>query len=129
MTKEQAPLKTSEEYFWEYKLNYRGYTIQHKRDFGDGWHLIDGMPVRAGFVVVDQNGCLALPGACWDQTVAAAKESIDVLLAVGGDAKAFWHVTRKIQTAKEAAKTRIITGHLTKVLGVRFREESEWSDC
>ncbi len=36
-------------------LDYRGYKIQPKRDFGRHFYLVDGMPAYTGFVVI-KNG-------------------------------------------------------------------------
>lgn len=76
-----------------YKRDYRGYEIRVKRDFGSQFHLIDGMPCMWGYVVV-KDGCNAMPGATWFQTVKEAKRAIDVLIEhpEGGDA--FWKALR-----------------------------------
>jgi hypothetical protein len=66
-----------------HKVIHRGFEIRVKRDFGNQFHLIDGMPCMWGYVVV-KDGCNAMPGATWFQTVKAAKRGIDALFDVGG---------------------------------------------
>lgn len=86
-----------------HKVAYRGFTIRLKGDFGDSFFLIDGMPCAWGYVAV-RNGCNAMPGATWFQTVKEAKRGIDALIAAeanfytpAGQAKEFW---RLVQTTE-----------------------------
>ncbi len=81
-------------------VTHRGYQIEPKRDFGNGFFLIDGMPCRSGFVVT-KDGCNAMPAATWFQTVADAKESINLLMEVGPDN--FWVAFKMRKAAKSVA--------------------------
>lgn len=74
-------------------IDYRGYTIVPKRDFGPMGHYVDGKLTKVGYVAV-KDGCNAMPGATWFHTVESAKEAIDVLVAVGGDSELFWQRLR-----------------------------------
>jgi len=102
-----------------YRLKYRGYTIQLLRH-GTQWHLIDGLPCVAGYVVTDGGICNVMPGATWFETVKQAKHGIDCLIAAGGDpstackwgpdgllldgvdARKFWDLIRQDLPVKEA---------------------------
>lgn len=64
-------------------VDYRGFTIEPKRDFGPTGFFIDGRFVKHGHVVV-KDGCNAMPGATWFLTIEDAKEAVDVLIDVGG---------------------------------------------
>jgi hypothetical protein len=75
-------------------IDYRGYTIAPKQDFGLlGGLRADGRLTKVGYVVV-KGGCNAMPGATWFHTIEGAKEAIDVLDDVGGDANRFWQRMR-----------------------------------
>jgi len=65
-------------------VEYRGFTVEPKRDFGPTGFYIKGRFVKLGYVVV-KDGCNAMPGATWFGTIEDAKEAIDVLIDVGGD--------------------------------------------
>jgi len=67
-------------------IEHRGFRIVPKTDFGQYGYRIDGMTCREGYVVIDKAGCNALPGAVWTQTVAEAKECIEVMCRLAGDA-------------------------------------------
>lgn len=75
---------------------YGKYTIVEKRDFGSTPYWIDGFPVKHGYVVV-RDGCNAMPGATWFQTVREAKRACDILDRVG-EAE-FWSEWRRIEDA------------------------------
>lgn len=64
-------------------VNYRGFTIEPKRDFVGAGFYVDGRFVKRGYAVV-KDGCNAMPGATWFLTIEEAKEAIDVLIDVGG---------------------------------------------
>lgn len=81
----------TERLMYQHKLEYRGYHIVLKRDFGRHFHLVDGMPCRWGFIVT-KGGANALPGAVWCQTVKEAKQCIDCLIETG-DTGAFHDLT------------------------------------
>jgi hypothetical protein len=70
-------------------LDYRGFAVEPKRDFGPVGFYIDGRFVKDGFVVV-KDGCNAMPGATWFRTIDSAKHAIDVFIDVDGDAYKFW---------------------------------------
>jgi hypothetical protein len=73
-----------------YTLKYREHVIKVKQDFGNGFHLIDGMPTNFGYVVVKDN-VNVVPGAGWFQTVKEAKHAIDVLITTDGNADMFYN--------------------------------------
>lgn len=76
----------------QYTYRYRGFEIKPKRDFGPGpGHFIRGQFVKRGWNVV-KDFCNAMPAACWFETPKEAREAIDVLLRVKGDATRFWEV-------------------------------------
>lgn len=83
-------------YAVRYQVDHRGHSIIVKQDFGDSWHLIDGMPCAWGYVVV-KDGCNAMPAAIWFQTVRDAKAAIDILIQAEGDAQKFWVLWRARQ--------------------------------
>lgn len=65
-------------------IDYRGFTIEPKRDFGPGpGFYINGQFIKRGYVVV-KDGCNAMPGATWFLAIESAKEAIDILIEVGG---------------------------------------------
>jgi hypothetical protein len=70
---------------------YRVFNIVPKRDFGRTGFLIDGKKVTKGWIVTD-GFCNKMPGATWFTTVAKAKNAIDLLIAVDGDADMFWEL-------------------------------------
>jgi len=63
---------------------YRGFTIQPKRDFDRNGFFIKGRVIREGFVVV-RDGLNVMPAATWFFTVGHAKTGIDILIEVAGD--------------------------------------------
>ena len=64
-------------------IDYRGFTIEPKRDFGPTGFYIDGKFTKIGYVVI-KDGCNAMPGATWFHTTESAKNAIDILIEVGG---------------------------------------------
>ncbi len=79
-------------------IDYRGFTVEPKRDFVGSGFYINGKFTKRGYVVV-KDGCNAMPGATWFHTIESAKEAIDILIDVGGEdiwnpapdhAKRFW---------------------------------------
>ena len=84
---------------------YRGHEIKPKLDFGEYGYWIDGKYVKKGWVVV-KDYCNIMPGATWFQTVPEAKEAIDLLIAVKGNAKEFW---RRIDDDREAGPAYYVT--------------------
>ncbi len=69
----------------EHELEYAGYRVHARKP--------------EGFLVV-KNGTNPMPGATWFRTERDAQMGIDVLEAVGGDGKRFWHLMRALQWAK-----------------------------
>lgn len=78
------------------QIEYRGYNIQVKRDFGGRAHLVDGLPCMWGYVVV-KGICNVMPGGTWFQTVKSAKQAIDILIDHGPDG--FWETLRDMDAA------------------------------
>jgi hypothetical protein len=70
-------------------LNYRGFAVEPKRDFGSVGFYIGGRFIKEGFVVV-KGGSNVMPGATWFRTIESAKHAIDVFIDVDGDAHKFW---------------------------------------
>ena len=70
-------------------LDYRGFTVEPKRDFGQSGFYIGGKFVKRGFVVT-KGGCNAMPGATWFLSVEDATQAIDTFIDVDGDADKFW---------------------------------------
>jgi hypothetical protein len=60
-------------------IDYRGFTIQPKRDFEPPGFYVDGRFSMIGYVAV-KNGCNAMPGATWFRTIESAKQAIDALM-------------------------------------------------
>ena len=71
-------------------VTYRGFKIKPKLDFGQYPYRSHGNVISTGWVVIDQNGCLALPAAAWDSSILEARASIDLWIESGFDAKNFW---------------------------------------
>jgi hypothetical protein len=75
----------------EHAVEYRGYRIQKKEDFGAASHRVDGFEVHHGFVVTDRTGSVnVMPGAAWFLTVRDAKLGIDDLITSRGSPVQFW---------------------------------------
>ena len=66
-------------------IDYCGFTIEPKRDFGPTGFNIDGTFTKIGYIVI-KDGCNAMPGATWFHTIENAKNAIDILIEVGGAA-------------------------------------------
>lgn len=60
-------------------IDYRGFTIEPKRDFEPTSFYVDGGFTKIGYVVV-KDSCNAMPGATWFRTIERAKEAVDVLI-------------------------------------------------
>jgi hypothetical protein len=72
------------------KVEYRGFTIKPKLDMGDTPHLGHGNSYRTGWVVLDANGALALPGGSYSTSILEARASIDLWIEAGFDGGTFW---------------------------------------
>lgn len=88
------------------QLDYKGHSIQAKRDYANYVAYDQGFYLRDAFVVV-KDGVNVIPGAGWFKTVDQAKEGIDVLLAVGQDN--FHEAYRRIREAKAAAVESVLS--------------------
>lgn len=88
------------------KLPYKGFTIQAKRDYADVLAYDQGFYIRDGFVVVSGQLTNPIPGAGWFKSVEAAKEGVDILLAVGEEN--FHEAYRRLREAKAAALASVI---------------------
>jgi len=75
------------------KVDYKGYNINPKRDFGSYGFLIKEKTVSKGFVVTDKHNVNVMPGATWFQTIKDAKNGINVLIKYGE--KNFWKGLKK----------------------------------
>lgn len=89
-------------------VEYRGYTIQEKRDFGDCGHFISGQYVKHGYVVTDGGIINEMPAATWFLTVEAAMRAIDDLIASrdltpAGAEHPFWALNRFRGNCEERA--------------------------
>jgi hypothetical protein len=71
-------------------MEYKGYRIEPKCDFGNRPFLIKGQWVSEGFVVGKGYIGNIMPGATWFQTIEEAKSGIDNLIAADGDSDLFW---------------------------------------
>lgn len=80
-------------------IEYRGFHIRPKRDFG-GYPYANVNTYKKGYVVV-KDGMNAMPGATWSFSVIEAKVMIDSFIEAGGDAKVFWEITREKQGLAE----------------------------
>jgi len=74
-------------------VEYRGYRIVPKLDFGRRPFLADGVWVSSGYVVTD-GMCNVMPGGVWAESVPEAKTMVDVFIETNGDAQKFWEVMR-----------------------------------
>jgi hypothetical protein len=69
------------------EFKYRDHTIKKIR-FTHG-RILDGGRFNEGWLIIDEKGCNACPGAGWFATVARAERGIDALILAGDDAKLF----------------------------------------
>lgn len=76
-------------------LRYGKYLIRQKRDLLIQPFYIDGCFVHHGYNVCDESGWInVMPGATWFRDIERARFACDILDAVGGDPKLFWHAWR-----------------------------------
>jgi len=92
--------------------SYKGYTVQAKRDYADVLSFDRGFYIRDGFVVV-KDGCNAMPGAVWFNTVESARQAIDILEVVGE--KRFWDAHRRVKDAVEKAREDALAGFVAEL--------------
>ncbi len=95
-------------------VEYRGYFITRKKDFGRSPHLIDGFFTDYGFTVGDGPLTNSMPGATWFQTVAEAKQGIDDLIAAEAAGVNFWFYRKRRKAAEKIALEMVqaLTGML-----------------
>lgn len=74
------------------RVQYRGFTIKPKLDMGDTPHLSHANLYRTGWVVVDRDGCNAMPGASHSPSILAARASIDLWIESGFNGDKFWEL-------------------------------------
>lgn len=80
-------------------IEYRGFHIKPKRDFGSYPHQNVNTYCK-GYVVV-QNGCNVIAGGAWASSVIEAKALIDSHIEADGDAELFWKIHREKQGLAE----------------------------
>lgn len=89
-------------------IEYRGYHIVEKRDFGSTGYFTNGVHVRHGYVVTDGSIINEMPGAAWFLTVEAAMRAIDDFI-VSQDMRLkrgehpFWRLARFRRETEEHA--------------------------
>jgi hypothetical protein len=90
-------------------VDYRGYTITEKRDFGDHGFFIRGHNVKHGYVVTDGGIINEMPGGTWFLTVDEAMKAIDDLITSRDMPRSatgehpFWALNRFRRNAEERA--------------------------
>lgn len=82
------------------EINYRGYKIIPKRDFGKYPYQNNGCVYSKGYVVTDGT-CNVMPGATWSHSVIEAKAMIDTLHESIETGKDFWELHRVKQGLME----------------------------
>lgn len=73
-------------------MEYGRFKIKPKLD-------MEGHKQKHGWVVVDEKGCNALPGATWGTSREEALYLLHIFIVVGGDSDRFWSLHRAISTA------------------------------
>jgi hypothetical protein len=81
-------------------VEYRGYKIVPKRDFGNQPYLVNGCVYKKGYVITDLV-CNIMPGATWSHSVIEAKAMIDTLHESIETGKDFWELHRVKQGLME----------------------------
>lgn len=76
-------------------IEYRGFHIEAKRDFGNQ-PFSNVNTYRKGYVVV-KNGANIMPGGTWASSIIEAKVMIDTYLEADGNAQLFWDILRRKQ--------------------------------
>lgn len=80
-------------------IEYRGFNIVPKRDFGS-YPYSNVNTYRKGYVVV-KNGVNVIAGASWASSVIEAKAMIDSHIKADGDGDLFWKIHRAKQGRDE----------------------------
>lgn len=79
---------------WQVKnrvVNYRGFSIVPKLDFGQNPYRSHANVISTGWVIT-KNGCNAMPGATWDSSLLACRASIDIWIESGFNAEKYWEL-------------------------------------
>ncbi|MBV6717159.1 hypothetical protein [Paenibacillus chitinolyticus] len=71
------------------RIEYKGYIIQPKLDFGKLHWIVRGNDIRRGYVVTD-GGVNVMPGATWYCSTIEARVAIDTLVEAKETAADFW---------------------------------------
>jgi hypothetical protein len=74
------------------KIPYRGFTIQNKLDMGSSPWLTHANSIRTGFLVVDSQGCNALPAAGWCPSPLQCRACIDLWIESEFNADKYWEL-------------------------------------
>ncbi len=93
---------------------HKGHQIEPKRDFGPGGYLDgQGRVCTKGWVVV-KDYCNAMPGGTWFATVREAREAINVLLRVNGNAVKFWEIMQPFEYVRIGQRANFANGSVQK---------------
>lgn len=78
-------------------IDYRGYTIVPKRDFGNIAYQSNGCVYRKGYVVIggEYRICNVMPGGIWFNSIVEAKDGIDTLIESKESGKDFWAIQKE----------------------------------
>ena len=76
-------------------IDYKGYKIVPKRDFGNN------DPDNAKGYVITDGRCNIMPGATWSSDVLGAKTMIDIFIEAKNDSDKFWELLRERQGLRE----------------------------
>lgn len=79
-------------------VEYQGFTIQPKRDFGGVPYHDAGNVYQRGFIVTKDH-MQVMPGGAWFTSVIEARAAIDILLEAGPEQ--FWEVWRQRSNGEE----------------------------
>lgn len=82
------------------RIEYRGYIIKPKRDFGGSPFYVNGNQYSRGYVVTD-GSCNVMPGATWSESIIGAKALIDCLIESKETGRDFWDILRETQGLTE----------------------------
>lgn len=72
-------------------VNYRGYSIVPKLDFGDHAYRSHANVISTGWIVT-KDGCNAMPGATWDASILACRASIDIWIESDFNTNKYWEL-------------------------------------
>jgi hypothetical protein len=83
------------------RIDYNGFVIVPKLDFGGGAFFIKGTKVMRGYIVSNGGITNVMPGATWFQSIIEARVAVDILTSVGGNSQLFWLKLRGLQGLEE----------------------------